>query len=101
MSGFLTREVPISLGEEPTEDQRSMIDVIDQLRDELTVLTVKNSGAPLRSASMVLAKLDEARLWAIDFGLKTGSHLLLDKRKYAEGLAATATDETQEKVTVG
>jgi len=88
--GFQVREVAESLGEDPG-DARPLIKAIEALRDEVSVLAVRGHGHGSRNLSLVLTRLDEARLWATEYALaERHSHILVDKAQYKAGLDATA-----------
>jgi hypothetical protein len=93
---FQVREVAESLGEDPG-DSRPLIKVIEDLRDEVGVLTVKGHGFGSRNLAMVLGHLDEARLWATEYAVKERhSHLLIDKAHYRDMLDRTDSTDTPE-----
>lgn len=54
-------------------------DAIQSLRDEVTGLLMQGFGGQQRSLSFVLAKLDEARHWALQFGEETHAIALVDR----------------------
>ena len=88
---MLVREVAEAL-DIPTEDvrePRSLVETIGEVRDEVSMLAVKSVGRGARELSFILAKLDEARQWAIEYAQTSGDLLLIDKRQYQRDLAAS------------
>lgn len=62
-------------------DGRYLTDVLRSISDEVAAHLMTTYRGHSRELAMVLAKVDEARMWAIEHGLKTGSLVLIDKRR--------------------
>ena len=63
-------------------DARPLADVLEKLRDEVGGLIMVRHGGRSRELALIITKLDEARLWAIEYGVKLGTHVVLDKREF-------------------
>lgn len=66
---------------EESETARPLTDVLQSLSDEVAGYLMMNYRGHSRELSMILAKLDEARLWAVSHGSKIGTHAIVDKRR--------------------
>lgn len=62
-------------------DARPLVRVIDSLTDEVGLMLMTNFGGRSRELALVLTKLEEARLWAVRHGERTGSHVVIDRRE--------------------
>lgn len=62
-------------GTEP--DGRFLTQVLEKLADEIRVLLVRGSK---RELALVLTHIEDAKHWAIEHGIKTNSHVLIDRR---------------------
>lgn len=61
-------------------DGLPMVTAIGSMSDEIAALLIARHGGHSRELSMLLTKLDEARLWAIAYSEKVGTHVVIDKR---------------------
>lgn len=66
---------------EETDGARPLTDVLSSLTDEVAAHLMVTYKGHSRELAMVLTKLDEAKMWATQHGLKVGSHVLMDKRR--------------------
>lgn len=73
-------------------------DAIQDLRDQVTGLLMQGFAGHQRSLSMVLTKLDEARLWAVQYGEDSHAVVIVDRgpilRLVREGHGMPATETT-------
>lgn len=74
-------------------------DVIQDIRDAVTGLLMQGFGGHQRSLAMVLTKLDEARLWALQYGEDTHAVVMVDRgpilRLVREGTTVTSDTNGQ------
>ena len=70
-------------------DALPMDAAVRKLRDEITGVAMARHRGSNRELAFAMAKLDEAELWLQRYFINSGSHVLIDKRRFA-------TDTTQE-----
>ena len=63
---------------------------VQKLRDEVTGIAMSQFHGHNRELSMVIAKLDEAKQWAIEWGVATGRLSLVDRREVLQTAAEIA-----------
>jgi hypothetical protein len=71
---FLLREVA---EKDDTLDGRFLTETLSRLADEVRVLLVRGTT---RELALVLTKIQEAEHWAVEHGVKTNSHVVIDRR---------------------
>jgi len=59
------------------EDGRFLTQVLDRLADEVRVLLVRGST---RELALALTHIEDAKHWATEHGVKTNSHVIIDRR---------------------
>lgn len=65
-----------------SSEGRPLVKVIGSLEDEVQALMLGDPRA--RELALVYTKLQEARHWATEYGARIGSHVIIDKRDYAD-----------------
>lgn len=94
-----TKELYYDDPDKAPEGAKTMLEVVNILRDEVaSYLGLRYRGAN-RELSLALAQLDQARGWLILHGLREGTHALIDKRKI--GLGPTDTTLTTDREETG
>lgn len=58
-----------------------MVAAIRKMRDEVTGLSMMRHRGQNRSLSMVIAKLDEAELWATRWAVESGRSMIVDREE--------------------
>lgn len=61
-------------------DGLPMVRALGSMSDEIAALLMTRHAGQSRELSLILTKLDEARLWAIAYSEKVGTHVVIDKR---------------------
>jgi hypothetical protein len=63
------------------QNARPLPRVLASLADEVQLMMIEQYGGRSRELALVLTKLEEARMWAVAHGEKTGSHVVIDRRE--------------------
>jgi hypothetical protein len=79
----LIREL-VEVQDPGTEDGQYLHELFEIMKDELSALMMldKADKSAIRELSFIMAKVDEARGWALEYGIKKKSLYVLDRRRF-------------------
>lgn len=85
----LVREI-----DQDNEDARPLVRVLESLTDEIGLMLMTNFGGRARELAMCMTKVEEARLWAVRHGERTGSHVVVDRREMLGDMGVKTESES-------